>query len=134
MKRHKRRFSYAERYAIWLCNEKRCWWCKLPLRLPEVTVDHVIPDSLQDNDAERENIFVEYGLSKNFSINSYENWLPCHNGCNQSKSTKPPAFVPGNKAILDGLKQRAYQTECTARSVLENVAKKTKYCIVSSLG
>jgi hypothetical protein len=23
----KRRFSYAERYAVWNCNGQRCWWC-----------------------------------------------------------------------------------------------------------
>jgi hypothetical protein len=123
MKHRKRRFSYTERYAIWHCNEQRCWWCGQPLRLVEVTVDHVLPESLLDDEGKRETVFSEYGLSKDFKINSYENWLPCHSHCNQSKGNRPPAFVPGNKVILDGLIDRAPKAERIARSVSSNVAK-----------
>lgn len=122
-KRAKRKFSYAERYAVWYCNGQKCWWCKEPLRLAEVTVDHVLPESLLDDDAAREAILTAYGLSENFHINGYENWLPCHNHCNQSKSNRPPAFVPGNKAILDGLAGRATRAVSIANSVTSNVAK-----------
>jgi hypothetical protein len=123
MARRKRRFSYAERYAIWLCNERRCWLCKEPLRLWEVTVDHVLPESLRDDEDERQKILTDYGLPKNFNINGYENWLPCHNHCNQSKSNKAPEFIPGNKMILDGLARKASEMEKIARSVASNVAK-----------
>jgi hypothetical protein len=119
----KRRFSYVERYAIWSCNEKRCWWCKEPLRLPEVTVDHVLPESLLSNDDLRQRILADYGLPNDFNINGFENWLPCHNHCNQSKSNKAPSFVPGNKVILDALGRRALETQRIARAVSSNVAK-----------
>ncbi|HEX3069194.1 MAG TPA: hypothetical protein VHX14_11520 [Thermoanaerobaculia bacterium] len=123
MKPSKRKFSYAERYAIWHCNGQRCWWCKVPLRLVEVTVDHVLPEALLRDDRARQAVLAEYGLATDFEINSYENWLPCHDHCNKSKGKTKPAFVPGNKAILDLLKQRAPRTAEVTRSVSSNVAR-----------
>lgn len=123
MARAKRRFSYEERYAVWHCNEERCWLCINPLRLHDVTIDHVLPESLLDDDEKRKETFDLYGLPVDFNINGYENWLPCHNRCNQTKSNKAPAFVPGNKMILDGLRQSAWRTARTARSVLEDATK-----------
>lgn len=123
MNRKKRKFTYAERYAVWHCNGQKCWWCQEPLRLFEVTVDHVLPESLLDNDSLRERVLTDYGLPKDFNINGYENWLPCHSHCNQSKSKKLPAFVPGNKAILDGLARTAGKAARIAESVISNVSK-----------
>lgn len=123
MKRSKRQFSYPERYAVWLCNGQRCWWCKQPLRLVEATIDHVLPESLLDDDVKREAVLAEYGLPMDFNINGYENWLPCHNHCNQSKGNRTPAFVPGNSAVIDGLRQMARRAERIALEVSSNVAK-----------
>ena len=113
----------AERYAVWYCNGQKCWWCKEPLRLFEVTVDHVLPESLLDHTALRKKVLAEYGLPETFNINGYENWLPCHNHCNQGKSNRPPTFVPGNKAILDGLAHSAERAARIANSVTSDVAK-----------
>lgn len=52
-----------------------------------------------------------------------ENWLPCHNHCNQTKGERSADFVPGIKAILDRLKAKARQVERVADSVALNVAK-----------
>ena len=123
MIRRKRRFSYPERYAVWHTKERRCWWCREPLRLVEVTVDHVLPESLLDDKDKLEAILVEYDLPKDFNINGYENWLPCHNHCNQSKGNRSPSFVPGNKVIIDGLRHRAADAERISREVSSNVAK-----------
>jgi hypothetical protein len=123
MKLRKRRFSYPERYAVWICNGQRCWWCGQPLRLVEATVDHVLPESLLDDEDKRQAVLTEYGLAQDFNINSYGNWLPCHNHCNQRKGNSSPAFVPGNKAILDSLRATAHEAERIARSVSSNVAK-----------
>lgn len=119
----KRRFSYAERYAIWHCHGERCWWCKIPLRLVDVTIDHVIPESLLGDDNARKAVLEEYGLAPTFDINSYENWLPCHARCNQSKGKTKLEFIPGNKAVLDSLKARAARTAQVAASVLCNAHK-----------
>ena len=123
MKRPKIRFSYAERYAVWFCDGQKCWWCKKPLRLIDVTIDHVLPESLLDDDASRKRVFNEYGLPRSFNINGFENWLPCHNHCNQGKSNRTPSFVPGNKAVLDKLADTASRAERMANSVASDVAK-----------
>jgi hypothetical protein len=123
MKQPKRKFSYAERYAVWHCHGQRCWWCRVPLRLVEVTVDHVLPESLLADDIAHKAVLAEYGLPTHFNINGYENWLPCHNHCNQSKSNCPPTFVPGNKAILDRLAAKADEVARVANAVTSNVAK-----------
>jgi mannose-6-phosphate isomerase-like protein (cupin superfamily) len=36
----KRRFSYAERYAVWLCHGPKCSYCTKPLELIDTTIDH----------------------------------------------------------------------------------------------
>ncbi len=123
MKRRKRKFSYPGRYAVWHCNGQRCWLCQAPLRLVEVTIDHVLPESLLDDEDKRQAILAYYGLPKDFNINSYENWLPCHHYCNQSKGDRAVAFVPGIKLIIDGLRKRASEAERTARAVSADVAK-----------
>jgi hypothetical protein len=123
MKLKKNRFSYPERYAVWDCNGQRCWWCGEPLRLVDATVDHVLPESLLDDDEKRRAVLTEYGLTQEFNINGYANWLPCHNRCNQRKGSRSPAFVPGNKAILDALRANAPAAERKASSVSSNVAK-----------
>jgi hypothetical protein len=122
-KRRKRRFSYAERYAVWLCHGPKCSWCHEPLRLLETTIDHQLPESLLYQDAQREGVFLEYGLPKDFKINGYENWMPCHNHCNQSKGDRSSDFVPGIKKILDRLRVKAHVVERVAHSVALNIAK-----------
>jgi hypothetical protein len=122
-KRKKRRSSYAERYAVWLCHGPKCWWCHEPLRIWETTIDHVLPESLLDDEAARRDILTQYGLPESFNINGYENWLPCHTHCNQQKGAIALTFVPGHKAILDRLKSKAGEAERAARSVTANIAK-----------
>jgi hypothetical protein len=123
MKRAKRSFSYTERYAVWHCYEKRCWHCNEPLRLVETTVDHVLPESLLDDEMKLTQLLHQYGLPQDFNINGYENWLPCCHRCNQKKGNKPPAFIPGNKLIFDTLQRKAYEAERLALSVSLNAHK-----------
>jgi hypothetical protein len=99
----KRAFSDAERYAIWLCHEMRCWLCDEPLRLNETTIDHVLPEALLDDDMARSKILSEFGLAPDFNINDFENWLPCHYRCNLNKGRKVFKATPGIKLILDQL-------------------------------
>jgi hypothetical protein len=76
-----------------------------------------------DDDARRAAVFVEYGSPSDFDINGYENWLPCHNYCNQSKGGRTSELVPGIKAILDRLRAKAKEVERVADSVALNIAK-----------
>ena len=90
-------------------------------------MDHVLPELLLDDDEKRQTVITEYGLPKDFNINGYGNWLPCHNRCNQSKGKKTPVFVPGNKAILDRLQTRVRKAQSMALLVSSNVAKDTVF-------
>ena len=74
------------------------------------------------NHARREAVFVDYGLPSDFNINGYENWLPCHSRCNQSKGERTSEFVPGIKAILDRLRAKAKDVE-RVDSVALNIGK-----------
>src|ERR1017187_2576715 len=119
----KYRFSFAERYAVWLHHEKRCWLCLEPLRLIEATIDHVVPESLLQDEVAFRRIIDLYALPSKFSINGFENWLPCHNHCNQSKSNATFEFVPANKLILDRLIRDAADVELSATAITRNVTK-----------
>lgn len=119
----KRRFSYAERYAVWLCHGPKCSYCTKPLELIDTTIDHQLPESLLYDDARRAAVFEEYGLPEDFNINGYENWLPCHHRCNQAKGSEVPEFVPGIKKIIERLRKKAQQVARVADSVALNVAK-----------
>ena len=95
----------------------------MPLRLHETTIDHVLPESLLDDDDQLQKVLAEYGLPKDFKINGYENWLPCHAGCNEEKGNTILEYVPGNKTIIDRLRLRAHNVERTALSVSSNINK-----------
>jgi hypothetical protein len=123
MKRKKRKFSYPERYAIWLKHGQRCWRCTEPLRLYEVTIDHVFPESLLDDDDKRQEILRTWGLPASFNIDSFENWLPCHARCNQMKGNALPHFVPATRAILDKVINEAHEVKIIAESVSRNATK-----------
>ncbi len=121
MKKHK--FSFAERYAVWSRHRRLCCLCGEPLRLAETTIDHFIPESLLEKHEEREKVFREYGLPPDFNINGFENWQPCHNGCNQKKGSKPLKIVPLNLGILEALIRDAPKVARIRDEVLQNIKK-----------
>ena len=117
---NKRKFTHAERYAVWHCHDRRCWQCNEPLRLEDTTIDHFIPESLLENDEGRLTIFDDYGLTESFNINGFENWLPCHGVCNQKKGSKVPRFVPGLQLVLYQLMKNAPEVKRTALKISAN--------------
>ena len=119
----KYRFSNAERYAVWLNHGKRCWLCNEPLRLHETTIDHVVPESVLEDNAKLKTIIDCYDLPSEFCVNGFENWLPCHNHCNQRKSNSTFKFVPGYKLILDRLIRDADKVSNSAAAITQNVKK-----------
>lgn len=81
----KHKFTANQRKAIWEAHNKRCVYCHKPiLDWGSLQIDHIIPES--DNQPQKlEKIRKEYALGSDFEINSYENWLPSHSGCNRQK-------------------------------------------------
>lgn len=119
----KHAFSTAERYAVWLHHEKRCWLCEEPLRLKDTTIDHFLPESLLKRPDQLTTIFAEWGLPKDFHLNDFENWLPCHQRCNQKKAAKKFKFTPSHHLILEMLIKRAPDVRKTATTIGANTNK-----------
>ncbi len=119
----KRSFSHAERYAIWKYHKRICYWCEEPLRIQETTVDHVIPEPLEEKPKELEELRRSYGLPATFVINDYCNWLPSHDHCNKSKSGKPLPAVPLVMNLLRKLLQNAEEVRKIEQRMRANVKK-----------
>ena len=101
----KKRFSTAERYAVWFVHEKRCWLCRRPLEFIDTAIDHVLPESLLDDPAKLGKVLSDLGLPRDFNINGPENWLPCHRTCNEQKAdshVNPPVV----RYLLDRMARR----------------------------
>ncbi|WP_170378680.1 HNH endonuclease [Ruegeria atlantica] len=128
----KRSFSYQERYAVWSCNDQRCWICGQPLRLIDTHVDHVLPESLLWNEEERIRVYELYSLSEDFNINGFENWLPACALCNSKKGKSVPEFVPGHVNRLRKLIRDAGKTQQVAADVKSNVTKDKILSVVFS--
>src|SRR5690349_2844318 len=62
-----------------------------------------------------------YSLSdNNFNINGFENWLPSHAICNQTKSTKVTEFMPGIAFILETLRLKAPKIKQAVDKLIRN--------------
>jgi hypothetical protein len=123
MKIKKFQFSAAQRYSVWLHHEKRCWFCKEPLGFVEVTVDHVIPESLLSEPLRLKEIIDDYDLPSSFQINGYENWLPAHSHCNGTKTNKVFSMTPSYRPIFEQLIQRAAKVKRTAEAIQRDQSK-----------
>jgi 5-methylcytosine-specific restriction endonuclease McrA len=118
----KRTFQYSEKYAIWVHHDKRCWLCREPLRLLETSVDHVVPESLLDDEEKLREIIEFYSLPQGFNVNGFENWLPCHRHCNEAKGTTFD-LTPANRLVLNRLIKMAPMVERAVESIKNNVKK-----------
>jgi hypothetical protein len=116
----KYKFSWTERFAVWQTHDFQCFWCGEPIRLQDVTIDHIIPEHLTEYPTDLAKTIKLYELGNEFLINDFCNWVPCHGICNSKKNSglfKPsPAFL----AILHGVAKKA------------QAAKKMKEILVST--
>ncbi len=116
----KYKFSNAEKYSIWSQHESKCYWCGEPLRFSNTTIDHVIPEYLIDKPEDLNKILNEYGLEPSFKINSFANWLPCHDRCNKSKGKYCLTFTPGTKSLLERLAKSESDVLKRSQKIKEN--------------
>ena len=84
----KRRFSDAERYAVFTLHSERCYMCGKPLDLLTMEVDHIIPESLLESPEKMKEVIDGYCLPNAFDLQSFENWLPSCTPCNGRKSVR----------------------------------------------
>lgn len=119
---NKYRFKSEQRYAIWLVYDKKCSYCKEPLDFKELTIDHIIPESLLNKPSQLNKILKEYGLDDgSFSINNYCNWVPAHNHCNQEKST---AIYDPSLALIKALasaKEKAKKAQEEEKKIIRKL-------------
>ena len=61
-------------------------YCGEPLRLRDLEIDHIVPQSLEDDVAAWAHVREQQGLPDDFDINSYGNLAPACSACNGKKS------------------------------------------------
>ena len=72
-----------KRAALWRAYKGvRCSYCRLPMDYTDVWVEHIVLEKTLKDPSEWEKMKLEYGLSDDFKINDYENWIPVHWWCN----------------------------------------------------
>jgi hypothetical protein len=115
----KHQFTTAETYAVWKYHGAACYLCEEPLRLQEATVDHFIPEHLEEKPEEFIEVRRLFNLDGNFLINDFCNWLPCHVKCNQEKGSVPlratfKAMATVEKLVRDAEKVRKIEQRIRA--------------------
>lgn len=76
-------------------------------------VDHVIPESLVDDQDRLREVFKSLGRPENFDVNSYANWLPACRPCNGKKL----AIVFEPSLLIQLALQRAADRADKARNI-----------------
>jgi hypothetical protein len=105
------KFDKYERFAVWKIHGPNCQWCLEPVELRHCHIDHIIPESLLKDDALLQQILVKYGLDSTFNINSFENWIPTHSSCNQSKSDSVLEGIPIIQQLLEKIIRKKDKTK-----------------------
>lgn len=84
---NKKSFSAAERLAVWTIHNEKCYLCTKTVDLASMEVDHIIPESLLklENEKKLRKVLNDYGLPKDFDLNSPKNWKPSCYTCNKKK-------------------------------------------------
>ncbi|MGJ4927898.1 hypothetical protein ACQR1I_21840 [Bradyrhizobium sp. HKCCYLS2038] len=85
-------------------------------------VDHVLPRSLINQPERLSTILAEYGLPRNFEIESFENWLPACEPCNVAKGDRVFQAALIVLVHLERARSNAAKTEAAANRVIQNQA------------
>ena len=107
------------RHAIWLVHNRRCAYCYEPVPFSDLSVDHVIPQTLS-NKPELAEVLNVLGLPEDFDLFSIENLLPAHHHCNRAKSAD--IFDPHS---IEFLLRRAASASVNIRRMV--AAKRKEY-------
>lgn len=78
----KHQFSTRERYALWMAYDKKCTYCREPVRFAAVAVDHIIPEWLIGEPDRLALVWQELDLPADFDLNDFANWACAHTSCN----------------------------------------------------
>lgn len=103
----KRRFSAAERYAVFTVHGEKCYMYRKPIDLATMEVDHVIPETLLENPTQLNTILADFGLPADFDLQSFANWLPACGPCNNLKRSHVFESAPLIQRVLQDAQEKA---------------------------
>lgn len=119
----KHAFSVAERFGVWEAHDGLCFWCGHPLEFRHTTVDHVLPEMLENDLPKLAEIRTSFGLPDAFSINDFGNWVPAHQSCNSRKSKTVFAASPVMIAALEYASRRSKRAKKVAQRIVSDRKK-----------
>ena len=118
----KRRFTEHERFAVHEAHGGTCQYCLRSCTLEEMHVDHIIPESLMTDPKQLSAVLAGFGLSSDFDLNSFENWVPSHPHCNRRKSDVVFDATPLMQDFLRLARERASKAQAIARRSVTKAA------------
>ena len=94
--------------------------CGKSVDLTTMEVDHIIPESLEDEPDRLAEVLRELGRPADFALNSYANWLPSCKPCNGLKSdiVFDPSLIV--QLLLQKVAKKAAKAEQVASETLSN--------------
>ncbi len=102
-------FTPPEKLAVHRILGPNCIWCKEPVPYRDCEIDHIVPESVDNEKLKR--IIADFKLPLNFSVNSFYNWAPIHTRCNRGKSKKTFDNAPFIGEILQTISKRVPEIE-----------------------
>ena len=129
MSKAKKTFTTPESAAVWLAYEGICTLCERTiLDLRSNTVDHVLPENLQNNPTEFEAVRQLYDLPADFDLNDFGNWVAAHPKCNSRKGQTIFEGVQAMCMILARAKRKGEQ----ARKIHDRMLREQDFASVVS--
>lgn len=81
------KFSAIEREAIWRVYSEKCVYSRGLLEISSFHIDHIIPETLLEDQVKLEKTLMDCGLDNTFDVRGWENLVPCQPGMNLQKSS-----------------------------------------------
>jgi 5-methylcytosine-specific restriction endonuclease McrA len=104
-------FRLSERWAVFSTHGTpqgtKCWLCGKPVNFVEMEVDHILPESLLNDQSALDAALTAFGLPLEFELNSFENWLPAHRRCNAEKREHIFRPTPIIQVWIDRAREKA---------------------------
>lgn len=102
-------FTNSERYAVFTAQGEKCWLCREPVSLSDMHIDHVVPESLTEDELATARAALQ--LPAGFAVNSFSNWAPAHPKCNQGKGAFVFDFTPNFELALNRIRSKAERAQ-----------------------
>lgn len=87
----KQQFSNAFREALWEVHGERCIYCSRPIAFMAMEIDHIIPESLLNDQEVLQSLLRRLGVPAGFDLLGYENLALACSTCNKDKRDHPLA-------------------------------------------